>query len=159
MRELMISTTIFVSLPSGIWSLPRAPKNPNSHIQGGRGEEQLTSGLQTRSTDQEPVDVLLLRQLTAVLLRHGPAVDDARALRRLGRDAFLQPGADGSVDFLRLLRRRDFARADGPVVRIGELDMRRTRRRRGRRRREGEEKRRQRRTVVMVSIQERGLKG
>lgn len=72
------------------------------------------SRLQASSSNQEAIDVSLLRQLFAVLLSHTAAVQDAGLLGRLSRDLLLDPLADGFVDLLCLLGGRDLASADGP---------------------------------------------
>jgi hypothetical protein len=73
-------------------------------------------GLQASAANEEAVNVWLLGQLVAVLLRHAAAVQDARLLRRLSRDLLLHPLADGLVDFLCLLGGSDLAGSNGPVV-------------------------------------------
>jgi hypothetical protein len=70
--------------------------------------------LQASTADKEAVDVSLLRQFLAVLLRNTAAVQDARLLGSLVRDFLLEPLAEGLVDFLCLLRGRDLSGADGP---------------------------------------------
>ena len=60
------------------------------------------SRLQTSPANQEPVNVLLLGQIAAVLLRHAAAIDDARVLGDFGADGFREPRADRGVDLLRL---------------------------------------------------------
>ena len=72
-------------------------------------------GLQTGTSDQEPIDILLLGQIGAVLLADTSTVDDARLLCDRGCHGFAEPFADGSVDFLGLLGGCDFAGTDGPV--------------------------------------------
>lgn len=79
--------------------------------------------LQRRTTNQEAVNVGLLGKLAAVLLVDAAAVQDARLLRRLGRDLLLQPLADRGVDFLRLLCGGDLAGANGPGVRVSQVEM------------------------------------
>lgn len=91
---------------------PSVSKHPGS--KDPRQERQLTSRFQTRPSHKEPIDIFLLRQLLAILLAHATAVDDPRAPGRLLRNAIGEPCPDRGVDFLRLLRRGDFARADGP---------------------------------------------
>jgi hypothetical protein len=71
-------------------------------------------GLQASTADQEAIDVGLLGQLIAVLLRHAAAVQDARLLRSLGGHLLLEPLTDRLVDLLCLLRGRDLASANGP---------------------------------------------
>jgi hypothetical protein len=73
--------------------------------------------LQASAANKEAVDVGLLCQLIAVLLRHAAAVQDARLLRRLRGHLLGHPLADCLVDLLCLLGGGDFAGSDGPVVR------------------------------------------
>jgi hypothetical protein len=73
-------------------------------------------GLQASTANEEAVNVWLLGQLVAVLLRHAATVQDARLLRRLSRDLLLHPLADSLVDFLCLLGGSDLAGSNGPVV-------------------------------------------
>jgi hypothetical protein len=42
----------------------------------------LTSWFQTRSSHQEPIDILLFRQILAVLLAYGTSIDDSGVLSR-----------------------------------------------------------------------------
>lgn len=72
-------------------------------------------GLQAGATNKEAVNVSLLGQLVAVLLRHAAAVEDTGLLRSLRRDLLLDPLAERLVDFLCLLGGCDLAGADGPV--------------------------------------------
>jgi hypothetical protein len=72
-------------------------------------------GLQAGTSHKEAVDIRLLRQLIAVLLRHAAAVQDARLVRRLARDLFLEPVAERGVDFLSLFGGCDFAGSNGPA--------------------------------------------
>jgi hypothetical protein len=76
--------------------------------------EELTLRLQTSTSNQKPINILLLSQLLAVLRTHTSTVKDPRLLRRLSTDIALQPVPDGLVHLLRLLRRRHLARADRP---------------------------------------------
>ena len=69
-------------------------------------DTRLTGRLQTRSPDEEAIDVGLLRQIAAVLLRHGAAVDNPRRLGRLLGRLLAEPLADGRVGFLCLLGSR-----------------------------------------------------
>ena len=71
--------------------------------------------LQAGTTDQEPIDIGLLRQLSSVLLRNAATIEDPSLLSCLRGDRLLQPLADSSVDFLCLLGCCDFASADSPV--------------------------------------------
>jgi hypothetical protein len=80
-------------------------------------------GLQTSTADKETIDISLLRQLLAVLLRNTAAVQDARLLGSLVRDFLLEPLAQGLVNFLCLLRGRDLAGADGPGTRQSRDSM------------------------------------
>jgi hypothetical protein len=70
--------------------------------------------LQASTSNQEAIDVGLLRQLLAVLLSHAAAIQDACLLSSLIRDLLLNPLADGLVDFLCLLGGGYFAGADRP---------------------------------------------
>jgi hypothetical protein len=70
--------------------------------------------LQASTTDQEAVDIRLLRELTAVLLRHTAAVQDTGLLSSLAGNLLAEPLADRLVDFLCLLGRRNLASANGP---------------------------------------------
>jgi hypothetical protein len=72
-------------------------------------------GLQASTSDKEAIDIRLLSQLIAVLLRHTAAIQDARLVRRLARDLFLEPLAERGMDFLGLLGGRDFAGSNGPA--------------------------------------------
>jgi hypothetical protein len=74
----------------------------------------LTGRLQARSTNQESINILLRRQLLAVLLRHTPTINDPRLLRRLITNLLLQPRTDRSMHFLRLLARRNLTRPNRP---------------------------------------------
>jgi hypothetical protein len=78
--------------------------------------------LQASPTNKEPINVRLLSQLIAVLLRHTAAVQDTRLLRSLGRNFLREPLAQCLVNFLCLLGGRDFAGADGPVMDMLEFD-------------------------------------
>ena len=71
-------------------------------------------GLQTGSTDKEPINILCLTQLATVLAIDGTAVNDTGRVGNLGGSAAREPGADGSVDFLRLGDGGDFAGANSP---------------------------------------------
>jgi hypothetical protein len=71
--------------------------------------------LQASTANEEAIDISLLSQLIAVLLRHTAAVQDARLLGRLGGHFLGHPLADRLVDFLCLLGSGDFAGANGPV--------------------------------------------
>lgn len=70
--------------------------------------------LQAGAADEEAVNIRLLGELAAVLLRHAATVQDTGLLGRLGGDLLLQPLADRGVDFLCLLSGSDLAGADGP---------------------------------------------
>lgn len=65
--------------------------------------EKLTSRLQTRTTDQKPVNIRLLSKILRVLIGYTPTVEDSSILSSLRRDLLFQPGSDCSVDLLRLL--------------------------------------------------------
>jgi hypothetical protein len=73
--------------------------------------------LQASAANKEAIDVGLLRELIAVLLRHAAAVQDARLLCRLRRHLLGHPLADCLVNLLCLLGGSDLAGSDGPVVR------------------------------------------
>jgi hypothetical protein len=80
-------------------------------------------GLQASTADKETINIRLLRKLAAVLLRHTASVQDASLLGGVRRDLLLEPLANGGVDFLRLLGSRYFAGADGPIIRLEEIDV------------------------------------
>lgn len=71
-------------------------------------------GFQTGSADKEPINILCRTQLAAVLAIDGTAVNDTGRVGNLGGSAAREPGADGSVDFLRLGDGGDFAGANSP---------------------------------------------
>jgi hypothetical protein len=77
--------------------------------------------LQASTADKESIDIGLLGQLAAVLLRHTATVQDARLLRSLARDFLLEPLADGLVDLLCLLCGCDLAGANGPGRHVSKL--------------------------------------
>lgn len=70
--------------------------------------------LQASTANQEPVDIRLCSQVTAVLVRNTSTVQDPRLLSSLSGDLLLQPVADSRVDLLCLLGGSDFAGTDGP---------------------------------------------
>ena len=79
----------------------------------------LTSWLQTGASNQESVNVRLLRQIATVLFAHAASIDDPCAFGRFFGDGGREPFSDLGVDFLRLLGRGDFARTYGPVGKEG----------------------------------------
>lgn len=72
------------------------------------------SRLQASATDQETIDIRLLRQLATVFLRNASTVEDSGVLGGRGGNVLLEPLADGGVDFLCLLGGRDLASANSP---------------------------------------------
>lgn len=72
--------------------------------------------LQAGTANKEAIDISLLGQLVAVLLRHAAAVEDTGLLRSLGRNLLVEPLAERLMDFLGLLGGCDLAGANGPVV-------------------------------------------
>lgn len=82
--------------------------------------KELTSRLQTRTTDQKPVNVRLLSKILRVLIGHTPTVEDSSILGSLRGDLLFQPGSDCSVDLLRLL----FVglTSEGYIVEIGNTE-------------------------------------
>jgi hypothetical protein len=79
--------------------------------------------LQARASDQKAIDIRLLSQLIAVLLRHASSVKDARLVRRLARHLFLKPLTQRSMDLLRLFGSSHFARSNGPVYTSASLSL------------------------------------
>jgi len=77
--------------------------------------------LQASTADKETVNVSLLGQLLAVLLRDTATVQDTGLLRRLGRDFLLEPLAESGVDFLCLLGGSNLAGADGPDIHLVDI--------------------------------------
>ena len=65
-----------------------------------RTSSELTSWLQARSANKEPIDITLRGQIAAVLLAHTTTIDDSSFLRYFRRHRFGQPLADGGMDFL-----------------------------------------------------------
>ena len=86
------------------------------------GEGILTGGLETGTTDQEAIDILLLAKLLAVLLADAAAVQDAGVVGDLLADLLGEPLADVGVDLLGLLGGGDLAGADGPDGLVGDDD-------------------------------------
>lgn len=74
------------------------------------------SGLQASTADKESVNVSLLCQLGAVLLRHTASIKDTGLLCGLGGDFLLQPLTDCRVNLLCLLGGSDLASANSPVA-------------------------------------------
>jgi hypothetical protein len=72
--------------------------------------------LQAGAADKEAIDIGLLSQLAAVLLRDAAAVQDPGLLSCLRGDLLLEPLTDSSMDFLCLLRGSDLAGADSPII-------------------------------------------
>ncbi len=79
------------------------------------GQERHTGRLKTGTTDQESVDIGLLGELLAVLLTHRATVNDTSVLGSLSGDGVAEPLADGSMDFLGLLRGSNLASSDSPA--------------------------------------------
>merc|ERR1712177_123287 len=96
-------------------------KNPPSLYLGVDNVNE--SRLQASAAHEEAVNVLLLRQILAVLLAYAAAVDDARLVRGLLTQRLGHPAADRRVHFLRLLRGGDLAGADGPDGLVGHHDL------------------------------------
>lgn len=71
-------------------------------------------GFQTGSADKEPINILCRTQFATVLAIDGTAVNDTGRVGNLGGSAAREPGADGSVDFLRLGDGGDFAGTNSP---------------------------------------------
>lgn len=73
------------------------------------------SRLQASTANKEAVNVGLLRELAAVLLRHATSIKNASLLRSLRGYLLLQPLTDRSMDLLCLLSGSDLAGANGPM--------------------------------------------
>lgn len=84
---------------------------------------QLTLGLQAGTANQETINILLLRQVLAVLAVDAAAIQDTGLVRDLVANVLLEPLADGGVDLLRLLDSGDLASADGPDGLVGNDDL------------------------------------
>ena len=76
---------------------------------------ELTSWLETGSTNQEPVNIRLLCQFLAVLLAHAAAVQDPCALRSLIVDLLGEKLAEGGVNLLCLLGGCNLAGSNRPA--------------------------------------------
>lgn len=77
-------------------------------------DDVVESRLQRSATNQEAINVGLLRELTAVLLGHTASIQDACLLSSLGGDLLLQPFTNSSVNLLCLLGGSDLAGTDSP---------------------------------------------
>ena len=64
-----------------------------------------------------------MAQLCTIFLGDASPIDDSRLVRRRRTHFFCQPFSDGGVDFLRLLRRRDFTSANGPHRLVCDDDL------------------------------------
>ncbi len=102
-----MTITCLLALP-----LRRDARKGTRHVM--TGDVRLTRWLQRRSTNQEPIDIRLLGQIPAVLLRHAAPVDNPRLVRDLTAHLLPQELADRGVHLLRLLRAGHLARPDGP---------------------------------------------
>ena len=80
---------------------------------------ELTLGLQASTANQEPVNVLLLGKVLAVLAVDAAAVQDTDLVGDLLADVAAEPLADSVVDLLGLLDGGDLAGADGPDGLVG----------------------------------------
>ena len=76
--------------------------------------EKLTSRFQTCPSDEESINISLLRQLLAILLAHAAPIDDPCGLRCFFRNSLSQPFPNLSMDFLCLLSGGHFPGANGP---------------------------------------------
>jgi hypothetical protein len=85
---------------------------------------QLTGWFQTRTPNQEAVDITLLGQLLAIFLTHATTIDNSRLLRRLLRHMIAQPFPNLSMYLLRLFRRGNLARPNRPNRLIRNHDLR-----------------------------------
>jgi hypothetical protein len=90
---------------------------------GVRVDDIDKGGLQASTANEETVNVSLLGQLRAILLRHTTTVEDAGLLSSLRGNFLLQPVTDSSVDFLRLLGGSDLASANGPGILLDEINL------------------------------------
>jgi len=82
------------------------------------------SRLQTRPTNEEPIDVRLLRQVLTVLLADAATVDDACVLADGFIDLLSQELSHRGVDVLGLGGGGDFAGADCPSIsRVSEDNL------------------------------------
>lgn len=85
--------------------------------------EILTSRFETCTPNQEAINISLLAQLCTIFLGDASPIDDPRFVRRRRAHLFCQPFSDGGVDLLRLLRRCDFAGANGPHRLVCDDDL------------------------------------
>src|SRR5581483_1269336 len=76
--------------------------------------------IEAGATDECAVDVLLRHEFSGVFRLHAAAVLNTNALGRGRVGKFAENAADKGVRFLRLLRGRVFACADGPDRLIGD---------------------------------------
>ena len=78
----------------------------------------LTGWLQASAANQEPIDIGLLSQISAVLLGNTSAIEDASVFGSLSRDSLLEPLANSSVDLLGLCSGGDLAGTNRPTNKI-----------------------------------------
>ena len=97
--ELIISTTMILKVSKSIL---------NSHA------SQHTCRLQTRSTNQKPINVFLLCKVLAILIRHRAAINNPGVLRGFGRYRRGKPFPNRLMNLLGLLCGCDFASANCP---------------------------------------------
>lgn len=81
------------------------------------------SGLETGTSDQEAVNILLLGQIFAIAIRDTASVDDPGVLSGLLADVLGEPFTNGSMDLLRLLGGSDLASTNSPDGLIGDDDV------------------------------------
>jgi hypothetical protein len=80
------------------------------------------SGLQSSTTDQETIDVLLLEKINGVLFSDGTTVDNSDGIRDVLGDFLGQMSSDESVDFFSLFGGSGLSGTDGPDGFIGNDD-------------------------------------